>query len=364
MAEIPPATIGGQPASLADAVARAAIILGASRNACVGGLAADIAGIEAAVALARRIGAAVDHCDAPSFRSLDVMRQDGWIATTPLQARARADLLVLVGPGIAGAWPDFAGRLAARTPPALAPDRPRTIIRIGVDAATAAQTNAAETVDAAVPDLPQLLGVLRALAGGRNVRSGPFQQAALGRCAALLGEGRYGVIVWSAMLETLAVEMLVGLIDDLNRAARWAALPLGFVCFSNAEGAAQAAAWLTGFPPGTGFARGHAEHDPWRFSARRMVESGEADAVLWLASAAHFRPSWMRGVPAVALVPATLAFSDPQEVKITVGQPGVDHDGVLHDPDLGTLAHRRAARPSAVPPAADVLRQIMAALPC
>ena len=31
----------------------------------------------------------------------------GWIVTTPLQARARADVLLLVGPGLPDAWPDL-----------------------------------------------------------------------------------------------------------------------------------------------------------------------------------------------------------------------------------------------------------------
>ncbi len=105
-------------------MARAAAILGASRCAVVAGLATDIAGIEAAVALARRIGGVMDHMHADAaLRDLEVMRQHGWIVTTPLQARARADLLVLVGPGIAAAWPNFAERLAMRTPPALHPER-------------------------------------------------------------------------------------------------------------------------------------------------------------------------------------------------------------------------------------------------
>ncbi len=355
------ARIDGQPAPLAAAVARAAAILGGSRNAVVAGLATDIAGIEAAVALAQRIGGTVDHVHGhAALRDLEVMRRDGWLVTTPLQARARADLLLLLGPGIARVWPGFAARLAPGSPPALAPERPRRVVLIGVDAATAAHLRADEALDVPVAELAATLGLLRALAAGRPVRPGHPQHAAALRCAALLGEARYGVAVWTGDAPALAIEVAVGLIEDRNRHARFAGLPLG-AGPGNAEGAVQAAAWRTGYPPPTSFARGVPEHDPWRCSARRMVESGEADAALWVAPGV---PDWLFRVPGIALVADPARVATPPAVCITVAEPGVQHDAALHDPDLGTLAWRRASRPDATPSAATVLRQIAAALPC
>ena len=102
------ASVGGRAVPLHEAIAAAADLLGRSRCAVFGGLATDIAGGEAAVILARAIGGAIDHMHADAaLRDLDVMRQAGWIVTTPLQARARADVLLLVGPGLPDAWPDF-----------------------------------------------------------------------------------------------------------------------------------------------------------------------------------------------------------------------------------------------------------------
>ena len=58
---------------------------------------------------------------AAALRDLDVMRTAGWIVTTPLQARARADLLLLVGGGLLAAWPALAERLDLAAPPSLYP---------------------------------------------------------------------------------------------------------------------------------------------------------------------------------------------------------------------------------------------------
>ena len=78
------------------------------------------------------------------------------------------------------------------------------------------------------------------------------------------------------------IEMLFGLIDDLNAHTRFTGLPLA--PGDNAAGVMQACGWMTGFPMRTGFGRGYPEHDPWRFDATRLVESGEADCALWISA--------------------------------------------------------------------------------
>src|SRR6185312_6581628 len=55
----------------------------------------------AAIELARRTHGVADHADSAALlRDLEVMRRSGWIITTPLEARTRADVVVLAGPGV------------------------------------------------------------------------------------------------------------------------------------------------------------------------------------------------------------------------------------------------------------------------
>ena len=85
------AWIDGRPAGLEDALGRAARLLAASRCALVAGLGTDIAGARAAIALADRIGAVVDHMHSDALlRDLAVVREAGLIVTTANEARLRA----------------------------------------------------------------------------------------------------------------------------------------------------------------------------------------------------------------------------------------------------------------------------------
>jgi formylmethanofuran dehydrogenase subunit B len=347
------AMVHGHPATLDEAATVAAEVLGRSRRAAIAGLDADIAAIEAAIGLARRLDGVADHrASRATLRDLDVMRTAGWITTTPLQARARADLIVLVGPDLEQDWPGMEERLALAGPPPLFPDRPRTVIRLCPGA-----TNAPGEVFGADPaGLAALLGQVRAAVGGRRLPPGGHEAA---RCAGLLAAASYGVIVWSASrIDGLVVEMICGLVDALNARTRFAGLPIPAA--GNAAGAAQACAWLTGFPLPVGFEGGVASHDPWRFDATRLLGSGEADAMLWLCTGDAAAPAWASHLPVVAICAAGAAFATPPQVAFTVGRAGIDHGGVVYDTALGGLVHHAASAPSDAPRASDVIARIAA----
>lgn len=348
----------GAAVSLQDATRHATALLGPSRAAVVAGLGTDIAGARAAVTLARVIGAAIDHMDADAaFADLDVMRRTGWIATTPLQARTRADTLLLVGPGLSAAWPDMIGRLALHVPPALAPQLQRRLFHLapGTDDPLAGA--------AAIPAdrLLSTLAALRAITAGRATSLDAAGTAKLQAVADALAQARFGVAIWAAgRIETLAVEMLCGLIDDLNRCTRFAVLPLAAP--NNADGIMQAATWATGYPVRTGFAGAAPAHDPWRFDARRMVASGEADAALWISALSPTPPPW-ENTPTVALVAPGTVFAKPPAVVLEIGRPGLDHDAMLFDQAVGGITFTAAASPRPLPRVDEVVAAIMAALP-
>ncbi len=118
--------------------------------------------------------------------------------------------------------------------------------------------------------------------------------------AAQLKAAHFGVVVWSAeLLDKLTIEMIHGLVVDLNQKTRFSTLPLG--PGMNALGVVQTSGWMTGFPIRTGFGRGYPEHDTWRFDANRMIEAGEADAALWISAYGAEAPQWKRQVPFIAL---------------------------------------------------------------
>ena len=358
-------SIGGAPASLDAAAAAAARLLGRSAQPLIAGLSADIEGARAAIALAERVGGVVDHIhSAALLRDLDCLRETGIMLTTPGEARVRADVVLLVGDGLTETWPGLSERLLA--PPArpegadvarrivwLAPRRDATIPGFGGDievvAAGAGATLAAN------------LAALRARVKGRPVARAQIPLAALDALAAIVKGARFGVAIWTAStLGALEIEMLHGLVRDLNETTRFSTLPLAAP--DNGAGVLAACGWMTGFPMRTGFGAGAPVHHPWRFDAERLVASRETDCVLWISAFGAAPPAWASAMNVIALCEPTAEFAKAPDVRIAVGRPGVDHDAVLHSSDAGALVAVTASARSAAPSVAQALERIGACL--
>jgi formylmethanofuran dehydrogenase subunit B len=358
------AWIDGRPVALHAALSEAARLLEACRAPVVAGLGTDIAGARAAIRLAQRLGAAVDHMNSAAvLRDLAVMREAGMMVTTPNEARLRADVVLLIGAGLVEAWPELPERLfAAPAAPQAGQAATRRIIWLCPGKGPMRHAGIEKVIGRSPQDLAVLLAALRARVAGRPVGKTRLAVGALDALAADLRAARFGVAVWSAAeLGALAIEMLCGLVDDLNAETRFTGLALG--SGDNANGVLQACGWVTGFPMRTGFARGYPEHDPWRFDAARMVDSGEADCALWISAYRPAAPQWKRRVPMIALTAPGASFVHAPRVHITVGRPGTDHDAVEHCPTSGTLVPVLAAKPSRTISVADAIADIAAVLP-
>ena len=82
-----------------------------------GGLATDVEGMRAVMALADRTGGVVDHALSDAqFRNFKVLQSSGWITTTLTETRNRADLIVIVGTDAQKLHPRFFERISLRLP--------------------------------------------------------------------------------------------------------------------------------------------------------------------------------------------------------------------------------------------------------
>jgi formylmethanofuran dehydrogenase subunit B len=364
------ASIDGALASLDDASAAAARLLARSRQPLIAGLGADIDGARAAIALAERVGGVIEHThSAALLRDLDCLRETGIMLTTPGEARVRADVILLVGDGLTGAWPHLNERLL--TPPARpeGADVKRRIVWLAP--AIGARIDGFEG-DIEIwgagrgATLAVNLAALRArvknrpIANPRIARSG-LPLANLDAIAATLRGARFGVAVWTAeSLGALEIEVLHGLVRDLNETTRFSTLPLAAP--DNGAGVLAACGWVTGFPMRTGFGLGAPTHDPWRFDAERLVASGETDCVLWISAFGAAPPAWGSAVNLIALCEHATQFAKAPNVRIAVGRPGVDHDAVMHSSDAGALVAATASARSSAPSVAETLERIGARL--
>ncbi len=232
----------------------------------------DIHGARAAVALADQVGAAYDLADGGTSAVEAALIMDrGAMTIAPGEVRRRADMLVFVGPmpevhaplinDLAGSTPDLSG------------SKPRKLFAINAPSKRHLPYGAL-TVGGSRSRLPATLAAIRASLAGRQIDG---NVANLQMFVTALMAAVFPVFIYSGEAGLVTLEMLQGLIGDLNKTKRASTLHLPAT--EHGWGAVLASTWMTGFAPRTSFARGFPEFDPWRFDVRRMIAAGETDVV-------------------------------------------------------------------------------------
>lgn len=355
------ARMAGAAVSIDAAVAEAARLLGASRAPLIAGLATDVDGVLSALTLAERIGATVDHERSDAlFRNLAVLRRFGWSTTTLAELRNRCDLVVVVGPDPAAAFPRLWERWVVPEP-TFVPDGARSVVFLGGEPMPeTAQLlgGQIETVAPEAGDLAMLVAQLRTALAGRTVAGDPMTEL-----AARLRDARYAVVIWAAGLfqgpqPDMIVEGLVRLIRTVDGTTRCSGLPLSGA--DNVIGANQACGWRTGFPLRTGFDAGMPLHDPERFDWRRRLQ--DADVTLWISAFRPEMPEFSTNGTVIMLAPPETAVTPEPALFIPVGTPGIDHAGDVFRADSVVALHAGMLIDRGLPSVAGVIGRILAAL--
>ncbi|NJD36253.1 MAG: formylmethanofuran dehydrogenase subunit B [Betaproteobacteria bacterium] len=360
-------SIGNLAAPFAQCVASAAALLRGASQPLISGLAADVGGVRAALSMADRIGAIVDHMNSTALsRNLLVLQDSGWIVSTFAEVRSRADFVLLVGAETNSRFPRFAERLIdpLDSPFSDGPLR-RSVVYLGAQPKV---PTSARVLDCPTARLGEVFGVLRCLVANRPLQASQvagLDMEVLRALAAEMRSARYGVVAWAAAdLDLphgeLIVQSICGLIADLNEPTRFAGLPLGG---NDADVTAnQVALWQTGLPLRTGFGRGVPEYDAYHFGTDRLLASRNADVLLWISAFDPLRLPPESDVPTIVLGSPTMRFAKPPAVFIPVATPGLHHAGHFFRSD-GVMAIRlRKLTDSPLPSVADALTAIDQAL--
>ena len=358
----PSARVNGREVPLEAAIAAAAELLAESRSPAYAGLGADVEGVRAVLKLAARTGGSVDHYASPGlYKNLASSQRKGWIATTFAEVRNRCDLFVVVGPDPSAVFHQLYARVTPKTGRFI--EGARKIVFLGGEpsAEAKAQLEGSSVEVIAVPEggLVDAVSRLQALVGGQTP---PPAEPDLAPLAEALKEAKYAVLAWSASSlgddGDLVIERAVSVVDALNVETRAACLPLSGK--DNLTGAYHVSLWTTGFPLRLGFRGGRSEHDQSAYSTAHALE--DADILVWTSA---FRPEKPPASDAqlIAIAHPATEFEREPDVFIPVGQPGLDHAGLVFRADSVVGLPLKKYRDAGVKSVAEVVTGIVEAQP-
>lgn len=364
--------IAGRAASWKDAVHAAAAVLADAAHPLIGGLACDIDGLRGAVSLAERIDGILDHMDGQTqLLNRRALQDSGWVTTTLSEVRNRADVVVLAGTR-GTRYPRLFERCLEPIW-TLFGDLHRRLISMGEEIVELEElpvgTDLAATIRVPNARIAEVFGALRARLAGQRLDADAVAGVPMEQIDAqidLMKSARYGVLMWDAadldsLHADLAVSAMISLVNDLNRTTRWSLLPLGGS--NGGTSVAQVCAWLAGYPPQLRFSGGVAQQAQRPADAARMLDSGQADALLWINAFDPQRPPPASARPTVVVGRPDLQLATEPAVFLPVAVPGSQARGLLSRMDQVVTLPLAAPAPCRLPTVAAALAQIMEELP-
>jgi formylmethanofuran dehydrogenase subunit B len=346
-------------AELDSALERAADLLGRARFPVFGGLFTDIAGAAAALALAERLGGVIDHAASTGLsRASRVMRETGATPASFGEVRNRADTVVIIGNGPLERDPDLIAKLfpAKRGLPRPG-DNKREVILLGTNRVRTPRHVRATTVHgkASIPELVALLGA--------SVRETRFDirdkalRTKIDRAGERLRNSAFAVFVYDpAEIEEPVMHTVLETVRHLVLTTR--AATLSVAARGNGDGVNICSTWTCGLPVRTSFAREVPEHDAWAYETNRLLETGEADALVWIDALEGDEAKRPKGAPTVVLS-SNPGRASRGDVVIEVASAAGDHDAALYLPPLSGIGMVKAGKKNKdKPTVADVLIRI------
>jgi formylmethanofuran dehydrogenase subunit B len=350
---LPVARIEGRAVAMDEAADAAAAILRRARAPLVHGLGQTSCEAQRrAVAIAEAAGAVLDPAGGAAAGL--AYQAIGSSTATFGEIRDRAELVVAWRADPATTHPRLLGRLRLESRPLVVVDDRRT--------ATAEEADAFLELDAALDF--EALWALRALVGRAPLdrdRAGELPLDGLDELAERLIAARHVALLYGDGLgDEVDALALFELVRDLSRDRH--AVALGLRREGNTRGAEDVLAWQTGFPAAVSFARGYPRANPGELSAAALLERGEVDAALVVASdplghlpaAAAER---LREVPTVVVDERDTATAAAARVAFVAGAAGIDVLGTVHRMD-GVPIPLRAPLAEERPGVEDVLAAI------
>jgi len=364
------ARIKGKDVSLDKAITHIADLLRTSKQSVIGGMATDLNGTRAAMALADKSRATVDNMDsAAGFRNTLVLQDTGWMVTTLTEVRNRVDLLLVVGSDLEAVFPRFFERMVWNDESMFGQEiESRQVVYLGkapsADASTSPNGKKAQVLACDDADLPEVMSVLRALVKGKSIQANTVGGIAVSDLAILaqqLNDAKYSVITWAAgCLEfehaEVTVQTVCEMVKELNIATRSSGLPLGGK--NGGITVNQVSAWQSGFPMRTNFNRGYPDYDPYLSDSRRMLAEDEVDVLVWVSSFDIDRTPPTSTATTIVLGRSGMIFEQEPEVFIPIGTPGIDHAGRAFRTDSVVSIPLRKLRDSGLPSTFDVLSAV------
>jgi formylmethanofuran dehydrogenase subunit B len=347
----PECRVYGRPSTPEQAYDASAGMLSRARSPLVYGFSSTVAEANrVGVELAEILRGALDNCSSYCHGPGVLARQHVGLPTCTLgEAKNRADLVVFWGANPMESHMRHFSRYSVQAKGMYTPLGRKDRKMVVVDVRPTPSSKNADLFFQVIPGSDyEIATVLRALVSELPLPSltddslvGGVPLSRWKELVTLFKECKYGVVFFGIGLtqsqgKDLNIEQLIRLVSDCNRYTRVYAMPMRG--HANVNGNNQVFVWQTGYPLAISFNRGYPRFNPGEFSVIDMLNRGDLDAALIVATdpAAHLPHTAveaLKKIPTIVLDPVNSLTTAWADVVIPVATSGLSAAGTYYRMD-------------------------------
>ncbi|MGD9159074.1 MAG: formylmethanofuran dehydrogenase subunit B [Desulfobacteraceae bacterium] len=346
----PGITIAGKPASIDDAIAKAADILEKARFPLVYGLSSTTTEAQREmVEIAELLDATMDnpssYCHGPGLMA---RQQVGLSSCTLGEVKNRADLVIFWGCNPLEAHVRHFTRYSVSAKGLFQPEGRKNRKIVSIDIRPTPTTKSSDWFIQVIPGKTfEIATILRALVSGNPLGIGDDAEVAgvpvstWKELAEMIRGCKYGVVFFGLGVtqcrgRDLNVEQLSVLVSEINNHTRFYAMAMRG--HGNVAGGNQVMTWQTGYPLAVNFSRGYPRYNPGEFSVIGLLARKEIDAALIVATdpGSHLPADtveYLKDIPTVYIEPHINPTTEWATVVMPAAQAGVAAAGTYYRMD-------------------------------
>ena len=325
--------------SFNDAILNSKLLIKQANEIGILNRGADVASIRSAINLCSQINANFDHANSKYFfDNMNIVQRSGFIATTLMEVKNRADTILVFGNNVFNKAPRLIEKILSPKSSLYTRRKARKIFLIG------------EFSQKNINDLKKHLQVtymkiklnkipqfLESINSNKNNYKMNVSKKILTALKLSLRKSKYITAIYSSSdfyttgISGSIVNSITQFICDLNTTIRAACLPIA----GNLGDASnnQVATWLTGFPVRFKGVNGIFKHDREAYDVTKLIENNEIDLAIHFNSLSLDKIKLNKKIKNIVIGHPQTSCTSPPDVFIPIGIPGIDSSGIMFRTD-------------------------------
>ena len=315
----------------------------------------DMSGMRSMLNFASHHNAIIDHVNSKFLhQNIGVVQRTGYMATSLMEVKNRADLIIIFGNDILDKVPRLLDKIFLPLNSLWTKNSKKEIVLVGeFSPSTIAKIKKKCSVTNIKIKLNLIPEFLKTIDSHKMNKDLKISNNVIIKISKIIQKAKYMVATWSAsdFVKTSNAEIIINsiakFIVEINNYRRAACLPIS----GNLGDAtsSQVLTWTTGFPSRLKYLNGSFSHDKNSFNGMELIKNKNIELVIHINSLSMNKLELDPKLMNIVIGHPNSKFSSMPDIFIPIGIPGIDHKGIMFRTDNVVSVHLKKIRDIKLP---------------